>query len=155
MFQKMRRSDRLISTSESESILTAGEYGVLSTVGENGYAYGVPLSYAYENNGIYFHCAFDEGHKLDNIKLSNKVCFTVVGKTKVIPNELSTKYESVIAFGKAFEIEDEEKINALILLLEKYSPDHIEKGKKYIAADYKKTSVIKIEVEQLTGKALK
>lgn len=62
MFKQMRRKEREIENIEAEEILKNGEYGVLSTVGENGYSYGVPLSYVYLNNSINFHCAL-EGQK--------------------------------------------------------------------------------------------
>ncbi len=66
MFKEMRKKDREVLGEDIEKILTNGEYGVLATVGENGYPYTVPLSYVYQDNSIYFHCA-KEGHKLDNI----------------------------------------------------------------------------------------
>jgi nitroimidazol reductase NimA-like FMN-containing flavoprotein (pyridoxamine 5'-phosphate oxidase superfamily) len=47
----IRRKDRALSEEEAFKILKAGEYGVLSTVGEDGYPYGVPVSYAYTGDG--------------------------------------------------------------------------------------------------------
>ncbi len=152
MFRKMRRQDRKTGNEEAAAILTAGEYGILSTVGDNGYAYGVPLSYAYSNGSIYFHCA-SEGHKLDNIKHNNKVSFCVVGATEVLPESFSTKYESVIVFGKASEVYDDEKREALMAILKKYSPGFMDKGIEYLKSDSCKTKIIKIEIEHMTGKS--
>ena len=87
MFDEMRRGDRRLSNLETESILSAGEYGVLSTVGEDGYPYGVPVNYIYRNGRIYFHCAALQGKKLKNIQFSDKVCFTVVTQAEVLPRE--------------------------------------------------------------------
>ncbi|MFL0197848.1 pyridoxamine 5'-phosphate oxidase family protein [Clostridium sp. WILCCON 0269] len=70
-------------------ILINGEYGVLATNGEDGYNYATALNYVYINDKIYFHCA-TEGHKLDNIKVNNKVSFCVVGKTQVVPNKFTS-----------------------------------------------------------------
>ncbi|HRU42660.1 MAG TPA: pyridoxamine 5'-phosphate oxidase family protein, partial [Candidatus Diapherotrites archaeon] len=125
MFREMRRQDRKTDNEKAAAILAAGEYGILSTVGDNGYAYGVPLSYAYSKGSIYFHSA-TVGHKLDNIKHNDKVSFCVVGATEVIPEDFGTKYESVIVFGKASEIYDEEKQEALMTIIKKYSSDFIE-----------------------------
>ena len=36
MFYEMRRKDRLLTEKEAREILSEGEYGVLSTMGENG-----------------------------------------------------------------------------------------------------------------------
>jgi hypothetical protein len=150
--QSIRRKDREISTQEAAQLLASAEYGTLSTVGKDGQPYGVPLSYAYKNGCIYFHCALS-GHKLDNIKNNPKVSFCVVGMTKILPEKFATEYESVVAFGIASEIFGEERYNALILLLEKYCQDFIEEGKRYIEDKDKVTRVFKIEVSHISGKA--
>lgn len=148
----VRRKDREIETSEAFNLLSTCEYGVLSTVDKAGQPYGVPLNYAYKNNSIYFHCA-RSGHKIENIESNSKVSFCVVGNTNVLPAEFAIKYESALAFGIASEVEGEERYNALLLLLEKYSPEFIEEGKNYIAQKDKATKVIKIEIDHISGKA--
>lgn len=153
MFKQMRRKERQIEIIEAEEILKNGEYGVLSTNGENGYSYGTPLSYVYFNNSVYFHCAL-EGQKLENINYNNKISFCVVGKTCVIQAKFSTKYESTILFGEANEVFGEEKNEALIAILKKYSPDFIDKGKLHIKNAGDKTKVIKININKISGKAI-
>ncbi len=154
MFKEMRRKDKQLPMEEAFELLENCEYGVLSTVGEDGYSYGIPLDYAYENNCIYFHCA-TEGHKLENIEFNNNVSFCVVSDVKLIPDDFSTKFRSVIAFGKAEEVFQDEKRKALILLLEKYSKDFMKSGEKYIEAMWNKTKVIKIEIRHMTAKGKK
>ena len=153
MNHTMRRSDRKLPEDEARQILMQGEYGILSTIGEDGFPYGVPLSYAYDGEKIYFHCAANEGHKLENLDFSNKVCFTVVGKTQVLPGKFSTIYESVIVFGTVSPVED--KLAALEKLCEKYSPDFKEQGKRYAKASEMKTAVYELQIMELTGKARK
>jgi nitroimidazol reductase NimA-like FMN-containing flavoprotein (pyridoxamine 5'-phosphate oxidase superfamily) len=150
--KKVRRKDREIGTHEAIELLSNCKYGVLSTVGKDGQPYGVPLIYAYKNNCIYFHCALD-GHKIENIKENSKVSFCVVGNTNVLPDKFSTEYESTIAFGVASEVQGAERYRALLWLLEKYSPEFIEEGKKYIDQHEKATKVIKIEIGHISGKA--
>jgi len=152
MFRNMRRSDKAITEKEALDLLAKGEYGILSTVGENGYAYGVPLSYCFRDGNIYFHAA-TEGLKIDNILFNNKVCFTVVGNTKLLPEQFSTNYESVIAFGKASIVEADEKMQGLKFIIEKYSPEFLQSGLEYIERAHSATKVMKIEVEKITGKA--
>jgi hypothetical protein len=152
LFREIRRKDRELKNDEVIEILKNNEYGVISTVRPNGYPYGVPISYVYINDSIYFHCAI-EGHKLDNIKNNDKVSFCVVGKTCVLPDKFSTEYESVIIFGRANEVFDDEKNTALIEILNKYSPDYIEQGKEYIQKASKVTKVIRINIEHISGKA--
>lgn len=154
MFKSMRKSAREIFDADIIDILNKGEYGVLATTGENGYAYAVPLSYVYFNKHIYFHCAV-EGNKLDNINYNDKVSFCVVGKTKVLPGEFSTEYESIIAFGTASFIYGDEKKEALLAIANKYSPDFKEEGIQYIDRAISKTCVVKIGIDKVTGKARK
>ncbi|MBD7912517.1 pyridoxamine 5'-phosphate oxidase family protein [Clostridium cibarium] len=152
MFREMRRKDRELKNDEIIEVLKNTSYGILSTISENGYPYGVPISYVFFNDSIYFHCA-TKGHKLDNILNNDKVSFCVVGNTCVLPEEFSTKYESLIVFGKAIEVFDDEKNMALLETLNKYSPDFIEQGKEYIIKAGKATKVIKITIDHISGKA--
>lgn len=133
-------------------MLDSAEYGILSTVGKDGQPYGVPMSYAYQNGCIFFHCALT-GHKLENLAVNPRVSFCVVGKTKVLPDQFATEYESVVAFGVAAEVFGEERYAALVLLLEKYCRDFIAEGKRYIEAKDQVTRVFKIEVSRISGKA--
>ncbi len=148
----MRRRDREIGTRDAIEVLLSCEYGVLSSVGENGQPYGVPLSYAYRDNALYFHSSLS-GHKLDNINTNPRVSFCVVGRTHVLPAEFATEYESAVAFGIASEVHGAERRNALRWLLEKYSPDFIEEGLQYIEKEDKVTKVFKVTIDHVTGKA--
>ena len=44
MNEKMRRKDRKTTEERAYEILKNGEYGILSTIGEDGYPYGVPVN---------------------------------------------------------------------------------------------------------------
>jgi nitroimidazol reductase NimA-like FMN-containing flavoprotein (pyridoxamine 5'-phosphate oxidase superfamily) len=150
--KRVRRTDREIGLHEAQELLSKGEYGVLSTAGKDGQPYGVPLSYAYRNNCLYFHCAID-GHKIESIESNPKVSFCVVGNTRILPDKFATEYESVVVFGIASEVHGVERHSALLWLLEKYSPGFIEEGKKYIEEKAHATKVMKIVIEHVSGKA--
>lgn len=147
----MRRIERQMERDEAIILLIEGEYGILSTSGKDNTPYGVPVSYIFKENNIYFHCAL-EGSKLDKISQNPKVCFTVVGKTKVLPDKFSTEYESVIVLGLASIARGLEKKRALLEIIKKYSPDFIEEGNEYIERAQDKTIVVKVAIEELTGK---
>lgn len=149
--RSMRRSDRQMPEIEARRLLEQGEYGILATVNAEGQPYGVPLSYVFLNDAVYFHSA-TAGAKLENIASIPQVCFTVVGHTQVLSEEFATIYESVIVFGTGAIVEGQEKITALEGLIQKYSPDYKESGMAYIARAQDKTTVVKISIEQLTGK---
>lgn len=154
MFREMRRKDRELKLSEASEILTKVEYGILSTIGEDGYPYGIPVNYVYYNDIIGFHCA-TEGHKLENLKYENRVSFTVVGDTCPLPEKFSTNYESVIVFGRAEEASEYEKKEILLEMIKKYSPDFLDKGRDYVSKSSKHSRVFKINIEHITGKGRK
>ena len=89
MFRNVRRKTREISTEVAKQLLKTERRGILAVNGEDGYPYAIPINYYYdeEQNKIYFHGA-RAGYKYDMIKVSDKVCFTVVGKEQ-IKNKLS------------------------------------------------------------------
>jgi uncharacterized protein len=153
MFRGMRRKNQLLSEAETIDILCSCTSGVLAVAGDDDYPYAVPLSYAYQDGKLYFHCAA-EGHKIDSIKRNNKVSFCVIKADDVIQSTFTTHYKSVIAFGRARILEDEnEKRFGLERLVEKYSPDFIPEGKVEIEHDLKIVCVLEIAIEHITGKA--
>ncbi|MGH4138443.1 pyridoxamine 5'-phosphate oxidase family protein [Clostridium sp.] len=147
----MRRIERKMNDIEVMDLLKTGEYGILSTCGENNQPYGIPLCYVIIDKNIYFHCA-GVGTKLDNISVNDKVSFTVVGKAKVLQDQFSMSYESVIAFGRATMLVEEEKYEPLMEFIRKYSPEFIEEGQLYIDKAKEKTTLVKIEIYSLSGK---
>lgn len=150
----MRKSDRALTENEAVRILEAGEYGVLSTCGPDG-PYGVPLSYAWNGGRIYFHGA-SEGHKLDNLAHCPKASFCVVGATRPLADVFSTLYESAIVFGEVRECrDDDEKLAALNLLVDKYAPENVENGRAYARRMLQRTHVFCLDVRRITGKARK
>ena len=151
----VRRADRQISPEDTIAVLKSADYGTLSTVNTDGSAYGVPLSYAYVNGVIYFHCAA-EGHKLDNIKQNPEVCFCAVSTAEPLAEKFSMRYASATVFGTAeIVIDDNEKRAALVSLIEKYSPGHIPAGMDYIDRDFHKPLVVKITIQKKSGKSRK
>jgi nitroimidazol reductase NimA-like FMN-containing flavoprotein (pyridoxamine 5'-phosphate oxidase superfamily) len=152
--KELRRKDRAITEEEAIALLNKAEYGVLSTVTENGEPYGVPLNFCVIDHCIYFHCAV-EGRKIDNIKQNKSVSFCAVGNTEILPEKFGTKYESIIVSGEIEEVFDMNKQIAIEGLLHKYSPEFIDEGIKYIEGLREKTRVFKITTNKLTGKARK
>jgi nitroimidazol reductase NimA-like FMN-containing flavoprotein (pyridoxamine 5'-phosphate oxidase superfamily) len=152
MFKEMRRKEKQLSGDDTAKIVMNAEFGTLATLGKDGYPYAVPLNYAYENGAIYFHSA-KAGNKLENILHHNKVCFSIVGYAKLLPEKFDTEYDSAVIYGKAAEVTGEsEKKHALALLIEKYSGGYLEQGMAYIEKSSAATAVIKIEIEKMTGK---
>lgn len=147
----VRRQDRLLSEERALELLREGEYGVLSMASAEG-GYGVPINYAVEGDTIYLHCAL-EGRKLRAIAIDQRVSFCVVGRKRIVPEQFTTEFESVIAAGCVRVVEqDAERRHALRLIVEKYAPTHLEEGLKAIERSAHRTGVVAIEVDCLSGK---
>lgn len=147
----VRRQDYLLDAARAEEILREGEYGILSMASEQG-GYGVPVSYAVDGDKIYLHCA-SEGRKLRAIAHDPRVSFCVVGRGRVIAQEFTTEYESVIAQGRARIVgEEDDRRRALRLIVDKYSPQYIDEALTVIERLLHRTTVIAIDVESYSGK---
>lgn len=152
----VRRQDRLLDEQTSEELLSKSEYGVLSMIetrGAHQAAYGIPINYVWDSkHSIYLHCA-PEGHKLECADSNPLVCFVVVGQTQVISNKFTTAYESLVIRGRISRgLSQEERMVALELLLDKYSPLDKEVGLKYTAKSFHRTEILRIEIDSVSGK---
>lgn len=152
MFREMRRKNQTLSRAACEEILRRATAGVLAVAGDDGYPYAVPLSFAYENGRILFHGALT-GHKLDAIAREDKVSFCVIDGDQVVPEEFTTYFRSVIAFGRARVLSSEpEKRQALEILADKYAPGLAVERDRAIVSQAARTAVVEIVVEHLSGK---
>ena len=97
----VRRADRMLSVEDAQSVLKIADYGILSTVSSDGSPYGVPLSYVYINDTLYFHCA-PEGPKLDNIIQHPEVCFCAVSQAETLADKFSVRYASATVFESRY-----------------------------------------------------
>lgn len=156
MFRQMRRTKQALSAEECEKILREGTSGVLALEGDHGYPYAVPLSYVFHGNKIYFHCA-KSGHKLDAVARNEKASFCVIGEDHVIPEEYTTRYKSVIVFGKIRVLEDEaEKRNAVEKLALKYAPQDTEANRqKEIEQYWNALCMLEMSIDHMSGKKRK
>ena len=156
MFRDMRRVDRNKGTLEGIEILKNSDVSFLSTISvDDGYPYAIPINHVYLDGNIYYHCS-KKGHKLDNIKENSKVCVSAVSEYEFVPDKFTVGYKSVVVFGKASVVEDEdEKRMVLREVIKTYSTDYIEAGNEYVEKLFKITDVIKVVPEKISGKASK
>lgn len=121
-----------------------------SYYGDDEYPYAVPVNYVYDGTAIFIHSAA-QGHKIEALRRNPKCSLCIVDKDDVMPEEFTSYFRSVIVFGKAHFVEStEEKITALRLLGEKYSPGIDPAGE--IARFIKTVSIVRIDIESATGK---
>jgi nitroimidazol reductase NimA-like FMN-containing flavoprotein (pyridoxamine 5'-phosphate oxidase superfamily) len=139
---------------EMESLLREALVGCLATVGPDGSPYITPLNFVYHQGKIYFHCAV-KGRKIDNIRANPRVCFEVHELTEIVQSQracdFSTRYRSVLVFGRARSLPDvDEKVAVLTALAEKYAGGQAVEPPTSQKA--KGTEVIEITIEEMTGK---
>lgn len=146
----MRRFKQELPTEETQRILSEGKYAVLAVDGDDGYPYAVPVNYVYDDNAVFIHSA-SVGHKIDSINRNPKCSLCVVDKDDIVPEEFTSYFRSVIAFGHAkILVNIEDKIKALRLLAAKYSPgiNPDSEIRRFIQT----VCIIRIDIDTATGK---
>lgn len=115
----------------------------------------MPLNFGMkvENNVVelYFHGA-NEGTKYDLIKTDNRAGFEMDCEhrlvTEIERGSCTMEYESVIGQGHIDIISEDEKYNALCVLMQHYHQDAFSFNKSVMPH----TTVFKLVVENMTGK---
>ena len=153
MFRAMRRSRQAMPQEECAAVLERGSHGVLALAGDGGWPYAVPLSYVYADGKIYFHSA-KSGHKVDAIRSCPRASFCVIDQDHIVPEEYTTYFRSVIAFGTVRILEEDgEKRAAIEKLAVKYAPaDSRENRNSAIDREWAPLCMLEMEVEHLSGK---
>ena len=153
VFREMRRRRQALSVEECAAVLREGTSGVLALLGDGGYPYAVPLSYVYHEGKLYFHCAAG-GHKIDAIRANPKASFCVIAQDRIVPEEYTTHFRSVIVFGTVRVLEDEaEKRRAIEALAVRYAPeDSPESRNTAIQREWDRLCLLEFAVEHFSGK---
>lgn len=153
VFRDMRRFRQQLPREECEAILGRGTSGVLAVTGDDGWPYAVPLSYAYENGALFFHCA-TSGHKLDALRRDGRASFCVIDQDKVIPEKYTTAYRSVVVFGRVTILEEESELRRGVeTLARKYYPQGTaEELETEISGSLGRMLILRMDISHMTGK---
>lgn len=153
MFREMRRFKNAMTEEKSIELLFHASEGTLSTFSvDHEYPYNSTVNYVYTQGKIYIHSA-SSGHKIDNINHNPNVCFSVFGNVEIDEEHFTTKYESVVLFGKAKIIESSKGI--LYAFIEKYSPGFKMQGYSYVDSNQDSPVLIEITIDYFSGKERK
>jgi nitroimidazol reductase NimA-like FMN-containing flavoprotein (pyridoxamine 5'-phosphate oxidase superfamily) len=152
----MRRSDREIK--EFDEIIKVMEKCDVCRLAlfDQEYPYILPLNFGMQVQGgqivLYFHGAL-EGKKYELIEKNNKAGFEMDCTYRLIVDEESQnctmEYESVIGNGIVEFVDEDEKLEALDLLMRHYRQEDFPINIKVLPH----TKVFKLTVNSLTGKA--
>lgn len=155
MFRPMRRKSRAISDEAARELLVQERRGVLAVNGDDSYPFALPLNYLYdpEQNRIYFHGA-REGQKVDALRRSDKVCFTVMGNVHYEEGDWAPYVQSTVVFGRCHLVDDPAQTEAEVRRLAlKYYPT-AEEVEQVIERSIARTQLYVIDIEHLTGKQI-
>jgi nitroimidazol reductase NimA-like FMN-containing flavoprotein (pyridoxamine 5'-phosphate oxidase superfamily) len=149
----MRRTDKEIRSREEIDEIIRGSHVCRLAMAMDNMPYIVPVSFGYDGESIYLHTA-REGKKISYFKNNNNICFEFERNVKLFGDpdtacKWTFSYESVIGFGKIYELESlEQREIGLNKIMSQYS------GKEWVFGEdkLKNIRVWKIEITSMTGK---
>lgn len=153
MFRPIRKKKNEISIDAAKELLRSSRRGVLAVNGDDGYPYGIPINYLYdeENERIIFHGA-KAGHKVDALQKNDKVCFTVFGNERIKEEAWAPFLQSVVIFGRCHLVESQEDTIALVKkFAAKYYPD-MDMVNEEVVLSGRAVQMFEIQIEHLSGK---
>ena len=167
----MRRRDRQLSEDEALKIIDESEYATLSCIDESGEIFSVPISVVREEGSVFLHGA-PAGSKAKLLNDGRNVTLVCVSYARVpiLTDEqldaikddgkalgakvFTTEYKSAIAETKAYIVTDEaERLRALRLLSEKYTPNYMRTFDVAAAHGLKAMNIYELKIASLTAKA--
>ncbi|MDE5595428.1 MAG: pyridoxamine 5'-phosphate oxidase family protein [Muribaculaceae bacterium] len=149
----MRNYSRQKDTAWALDVLDKAPYITVSMTRPDGTPYGLPLSVARKDGQtFYFHCA-DEGEKIDCLIGNPIVSLSAVSKCtpkyEEEKNNFTEYYHSAVAIGKAeFVTDDNEKIEALRLICERFLPHYMEHFDEAIVRSLNRTTIVRITLTE-------
>jgi uncharacterized protein len=152
----MRRTDRQIKeTRDLELIISSSDVCRIAFADEN-FPYIVTMNFGYsggDNPCFYFHCS-NEGKKLEMMHKNNFVCFELDTDHEIYEGEngcdWGMRFSSVVGYGKISVVEEREpRIAGLDCIMSHYSE---RAGFTYDERVMEKTTILRLEVEEMTGK---
>ncbi|MHA2852993.1 pyridoxamine 5'-phosphate oxidase family protein [Paenibacillus lautus] len=162
----MRRDEfAMEDPQEIENFLRGMSFGFLGTADEEGIPRVTPLNFAYVNGAFYFHGS-RMGEKMDHLRRTPAVCFTIADEYALIPSYFSDPemacpatayFKSVTAIGEAVIVDDlEEKALAMEALMQKLQPEGgyraIDANDRAYTSRLKGVAVIRLTPQRMSAK---
>jgi nitroimidazol reductase NimA-like FMN-containing flavoprotein (pyridoxamine 5'-phosphate oxidase superfamily) len=153
----LRRKEKEITDSAGmRDIVASARFASVALSSVSGEPYVVTMNHGWdgERDALYFHCAH-KGKKIDLIRANGLACATVVEDHGYKHGECDHAYRSVVMYGTIEVVEGlEEKKHGLQVLLDhqEKEPDPIKARTLPDDAAYDKVGVLKMTVEEMTGK---
>ena len=156
MFREMLRKNKQLSKEECIKVLCEQTRGVLSVCGEDGYPYGMPMNYYYDEDGcVYFHTGRQLSHRTDALRGCDKASFCVMDGGIKEEGDWAYIVRSVIVFGRVQIIDDRDTIVRIATKLSHKFTDDQAFIEKEIARFAAGTYLLKLTPEHICGKRVK
>lgn len=152
----LARKDKEISGEKSiGELLVSCRLAFVSMCRENE-PYIVTMNYGYdpERNALYFHCA-NRGQKLDFINENPAVCAFILRDHGYVDGKCEHRYQSLVIRGKMSVVEElKEKKHGIDVLMDHQESDSdpVRKRNFKVDTDYDIFSILRIDIEEITGK---
>jgi hypothetical protein len=115
----------------------------------------IPMTYGRSDNTIYLHGA-STSRIMNLLAIGNSVCISVTHIDGIVVArsmfDTSVNYRSVVLFGKAEVIQDEEKSEALWHISEHILPGRWQEVRPPSAMELKATTILKVTIEHASAK---
>ena len=150
----MRRADKAITDADELHRILDDALVLRLGLVDDGRPYVVPLNFGREGDTLYLHCAA-EGRKLRCLRAQPQVCVEVDRLIRVTTGPSAcgawtSHYESVIGFGTATVVDDEEeRRRGLQAIMAKYSG---RRDWEFAPQTLAKTTVVRVALSSLSGK---
>lgn len=150
----MRRKDKEIADPTLLAAVLREVFVCRIGLADGEWPYVVPMNFVYAEECLYLHSA-GEGRKIEILSRNNRVCFETETGVELVRSEracdFGARYISVIGTGTASFVTDAaEKSRIFDLFMEKYAGSG---DWSYPEAALRAATVIRVDVETLTGKA--
>jgi len=150
----MRRKDKEIADPALPAAVLREAFVCRIGLADGDRPYVVPVNFVSSGGCLYLHSA-SEGRKIEILRQNNQICFETETGVELVRSEMAcdfgARYVSVIGTGTAsFVTDPAEKSRVFDLFMAKYAGG----GEwSYPEAALRAVTVIRVDVETLTGKA--
>jgi uncharacterized protein len=115
----------------------------------------IPMSYGRRDNYLYLHGA-STSRIMNLLAVDDSVCVSVTHVDGIVVArsmfDTSINYRSVVLFGKAHVVVDEEKTDALWHISEHILPGRWQEVRPHSVTELKATTILKVEIEHASAK---
>lgn len=156
MFRELTRAHQRLSEADCLRLLCEQTRGVLSVTGDDGYPYGMPMNYEYdEQDGcVWFHCG-EGGHRADALTRCDKVSFCVYDQGTRKEGHWAYTVHSVIVFGRIEQVRDREMIEKVARRLSHRFTQDEAYIQREIDTFASRTVLLRLVPEHICGKRVK